>query len=70
MTTALINDQDSLVFPLCDLCPQQSHYLAKFSSGELFFCRHHFNKFEDSLIEKSVEIIENEKSLRELIKKN
>jgi hypothetical protein len=56
------------IFPQCDVCPAQSYYRAQLTSGDLFFCRHHFNKYESKLIDISVEIYENIEQLRRLNK--
>lgn len=42
----------------CDQCPSQAYYVAVFESGSLFFCKHHFNKNEDALVELAMEIID------------
>lgn len=68
MTTALEARNETSIFPQCDVCPAQSYYQAKLPTGELFFCRHHFNKYEEKLIEIASEINENEEQLRRLHK--
>jgi hypothetical protein len=40
----------------CDSCNAKAFYMVRFETGELFFCRHHFVKFEDALMEKAYDI--------------
>ena len=42
----------------CDSCSAQSKYLARGTSGELYFCGHHRNKFSETLDKWAFEIIE------------
>ena len=46
----------------CDACnTAQAKWLIKLVEGELFFCGHHKNKFEDKLAKVSYEMIELDK---------
>jgi hypothetical protein len=46
----------------CDACSTaQAKWLIKLVEGELFFCGHHKNKFEDGLAKVSYEMIELDK---------
>jgi len=40
----------------CDSCNAKAFYMVRFETGYLFFCRHHFVKFEDALMEKAYDI--------------
>ena len=44
----------------CDVgsCPAQAFVLVKFDSGDLLFCGHHFSKFEASLYENALDILD------------
>lgn len=42
----------------CDSCGSQALYLCKGITGELLFCRHHFNKNKESLTNWAYEIID------------
>lgn len=42
----------------CDACPAQAKYLARGTSGELYFCGHHRNKISEGLDNWAYEIIE------------
>jgi hypothetical protein len=42
----------------CDACQAQAYYLVKMLEGELYFCRHHFLKHEETLNKISYEIID------------
>lgn len=42
----------------CDKCGAQAFVLAKFGSGELMFCGHHFNEHELMIREQSYEIVD------------
>lgn len=48
----------------CDKCQSQAYFLAIFDSGELYFCRHHFRKHEDSLREHAYYIIDQSEALK------
>lgn len=45
----------------CDSCSAQSKYLARGTSGELYFCGHHRNKYSQTLDNWAYEIIELDK---------
>ncbi len=40
----------------CDSCNAKAFYMVRFETGELFFCRHHFLKYEDALMQKAYDI--------------
>lgn len=44
----------------CDAtgCPAQAWVIAKFTTGELFFCGHHFDKYEIGLIRDAYDIVD------------
>jgi hypothetical protein len=42
----------------CDSCSAQSLFLARGTSGELYFCGHHRNKYSQTLDKWAYEIIE------------
>jgi hypothetical protein len=42
----------------CDSCSAQSLFLARGTSGELYFCGHHRNKYSETLDNWAYEIIE------------
>jgi hypothetical protein len=44
----------------CDApgCPAQAWVIAKFVTGELYFCGHHFDKYEVSIIRDSYDIVD------------
>jgi hypothetical protein len=42
----------------CDSCSAQALYLTRGTSGELFFCGHHRNKFSKTLDSWAFEIVE------------
>lgn len=42
----------------CDSCSAQSLFLARGTSGELYFCGHHRNKYSKTLDSWAFEIIE------------
>jgi hypothetical protein len=47
----------------CDACGAQAYYAVELKSGELFFCRHHFAKHEDTLISIAVDIYDESEAL-------
>ena len=44
----------------CDApkCPAQAWVFAKFVTGELYFCAHHFDKYEVSIIRDAYDIVD------------
>lgn len=44
----------------CDAgnCPAQAWVIAKFVTGELYFCGHHFDKYEVGLIKHAYDVID------------
>lgn len=40
----------------CDACGAQAFFLVELKTGELTFCRHHFSKHEESLLEIAVDV--------------
>lgn len=49
----------------CDACGAQAYYEVKLETGELFFCRHHFSKNEDALINVAIDIYDESDVLTE-----
>ena len=47
----------------CDRCQAQAWILVRGLSGELYFCSHHFNKYEKKLQEWSYEIVDDREFL-------
>jgi hypothetical protein len=42
----------------CDSCQAKAFYLVKFPYGDLFFCNHHFVKYEDAFVAKATDIFD------------
>ena len=49
----------------CDSCGAQAFVLAKLANGELYFCGHHFNKFENKIRNTSFEVIDERNYINE-----
>jgi len=49
----------------CDRCGAQAFVLAKGINGELYFCGHHFKKFQEGIQSWSFEIINELDSINE-----
>jgi hypothetical protein len=45
-------------FERCDVCPQSAYFVATFSTGKLFFCRHHFLANKDSIYESAEDVLD------------
>lgn len=60
MSTAVEQEKTDVirVSDRCDRCPSQALVWVNGVSGDLFFCRHHFLKYEDKLREYAFEIID------------
>lgn len=42
---------------LCDSCPQESKYEVVFQAGRLYFCRHHFERHKNALLEMADRVV-------------
>jgi hypothetical protein len=42
----------------CDLCVSQSYYMVVFEAGSLFFCKHHFDKNEEAIFERALDVVD------------
>ena len=42
----------------CDRCSSQAFYLVGFTNGALLFCRHHYLKYEDALVDTAQIVID------------
>ncbi len=45
-------------FDNCDRCIAKAAYMVVFDAGDLYFCRHHFNKYQDSFMESALSIFD------------
>lgn len=48
----------------CDQCNAQAYFLARFASGELYFCRHHFMKSESVIRVRAYQIVDQSETLQ------
>ena len=51
------------VIDRCDACQAQAFVLVKLANGDLYFCGHHFNKFELNLRQSAYEIVDERDSI-------
>lgn len=58
--TDIINASDR-----CDRCASQAFYWVNGVSGDLYFCRHHFLKYEDGIRDYAFEVIDESHKLNE-----
>lgn len=49
----------------CDACGAQAYYTVELKAGNLLFCRHHFSKNEDALINIAIDIYDKSDALTE-----
>ena len=49
----------------CDRCSSQAFVWVNGVSGDLLFCRHHFLKYEDKLMEYAFEIVDETHKINE-----
>lgn len=49
----------------CDACGAQAYYAVELKAGDLLFCRHHFSKNEDTLINIAIDIYDKSDALTE-----
>lgn len=47
----------------CDACGAQAFFLVELKTGELTFCRHHFSKHEESLLEIAIDVYDESDAL-------
>jgi hypothetical protein len=48
----------------CDSCVSQSYFMVVFSSGNLFFCKHHFDKNEAFIFETALDVVDESELLK------
>jgi hypothetical protein len=48
----------------CDSCGAQSYYAVEFTSGVLYFCRHHYLKYEAMFFEIAQDIVDESELLK------
>ena len=56
--TELIQDRQLKISDRCDRCGAQAFVTVKMVAGELYFCGHHFNKYDEALSKVSFEVID------------
>jgi hypothetical protein len=51
---------DKVITPYdyCDRCVAKAYFLVSLGSGDLYFCGHHFSKYEDALVDLALNIYE------------
>jgi|AntAceMinimDraft_5_1070358.scaffolds.fasta_scaffold262380_2 hypothetical protein len=42
----------------CDACNSQSYFMVSFDYGNLFFCKHHFDRHEDTIFELALDVVD------------
>jgi hypothetical protein len=62
---AELKERKLLVSDRCDRCGSQAFVLVKGVNGELYFCGHHYQKHEKSLVAYAFEIIDERWSINE-----
>ena len=65
MTETLENTKQLLIADRCDRCSSQAFVLVKMVAGELYFCGHHYQKYQPSLDKVAFEIIDERWSINE-----
>lgn len=58
MTASATSERILRIADRCDTCNAQAFVLAKFGSGELMFCGHHFAKYEINIRTQAYEIVD------------
>lgn len=58
MTASATTERILRIADRCDTCGAQAFVLAKFGSGELMFCGHHFSKYELNIRNQAYEIVD------------
>jgi ribosomal protein L37E len=57
-TTELVSERKLKMSDRCDRCGAQAFVIVKLVAGELYFCGHHFNKYDEALNKVSFEVID------------
>jgi hypothetical protein len=65
MAEAEVLERQIQIADRCDSCGAQAFVLAKFANGELYFCGHHFAKFETKIRKTSFEVIDERNFINE-----
>jgi len=63
MSSLLISKRELNVSDRCDSCGAQAFVIAEFTSGDLLFCGHHFNKFEKKIAKTAINIVDSRKTI-------
>ena len=63
MSSLLISKRELNVSDRCDSCGAQAFVITEFTSGDLFFCGHHFNKFEKKIAKTAINIVDSRKTI-------
>ena len=67
METIMVEEKTDVLNPSdrCDRCGGQAFFWVNGVSGDLFFCRHHFLKYEDAIRSYAFEVIDETYKLNE-----
>lgn len=65
MTETMTKEKIIKVSDRCDRCNAQAFVKVSGTAGELFFCGHHFKKYEEALTKYAYEIIDERDSINE-----
>ena len=65
MLVGVIDETNKILTGLdrCDRCIAQAYYMVALKNGDLYFCRHHFAKYEDDLMDIAIDIYDESDSL-------
>jgi hypothetical protein len=65
MLMGVIDETNKILTALdrCDRCIAQAYYMVALKSGDLYFCRHHFSKYEDDLMDIALDIYDESDTL-------
>lgn len=65
MLMGVIDETNKILTALdrCDRCIAQAYYMVALKNGDLYFCRHHFSKYEDDLMDIALDIYDESDTL-------
>jgi hypothetical protein len=65
MLMGVIDETNKILTALdrCDRCIAQAYYMVALKNGDLYFCRHHFSRYENDLMDIALDIYDESDTL-------
>lgn len=65
MTIAATGATQKVITPhdYCDRCVAKAYFMVSLNTGDLYFCAHHFSKYESIFLDMDLDVYDNSGSL-------